>query len=239
MKEVYKQLSDLKHRKVKLFESKDTSLKLLVFEYEHRYNSNTFYIKYPESVCFIELYGSFTLQSGDINTGSVTNPWKDKYNQNIEIYNNGEDLLIKEGSFNINFLTKKDIADHIFDFMYLKLPFDIVSISKSYKTEDVIPTYFLLYYPSYYSSYYNLKVIKIYQDIIEELEVCNHQVYRDGGTTIIDVKGYNNGFYFPTPFNKQLISTFNENIIIKNTEEETNNLIQLLKLNVKDENKKS
>lgn len=229
MTKIYKSLSDLQYRKSRLFISAEKAFELLVFEYE--YTKQIFYLKYFQDDFFTELSGGYNTQSGKFNKGIGLNPWVDNYEQNIEIYNNSSDIMIKDSIFQMYFLKEvTEDFDKIFDFQYLELPRDVINISYSYQTLDFIPVYFLIYYPTYYFGYDTQKAFAIKEGVIEELNITDFQRYRDGGTTIIDIEDYDKGFYFPTAFNQQLKATFNGHVIIPTLETNTKILVDLLKL---------
>jgi hypothetical protein len=223
---------------------------ILVFDYE--YGKNEVYIRYPETDYFVETTGGYNSRHGTMNKGNGINPWSEKYSAKFELYNHDKNLMFKD--LEHNFLIEVASVDYgnstfpknptyvnqneleeAFALNYLKLPDDLMTIAYAYKTNDAIPTYFLIFYPTYNFGYNTHKAFSIKRGVATELTITEFQRYRDGGTTIIKVKESVDGFYFPTPWKLAEISTYNGIPIVKATDDETRDLIMIIGITIEKE----
>jgi hypothetical protein len=247
--------SDQKNTSTYFTYDNDKYNKTAFFEILHfeRY-PNKLFIRFPNVDHFIELLGDFTSSHGNMKSGSAENIWENR-KRTIIIFEHDGDMLIKFGEFgDFNFLKivgrycnnedtfyndssydkiyNLDDVDDALNRKYLKLPMNVRGISYMVKTDDFIPTYYIVDFPKYDFSYKNQRLRCIENNVIKEFKIDSFKRYRDGGTTEIKFSDENNiehELFFPTKLGSKKDNTIDKNKkLIEVTDDEKNKICELL-----------
>lgn len=120
-------------------------------------------------------------------------------------------------------------------FFNIKLPMNVREISYMLKTNDFIPTYYIVDYPKYNFSYDNHRLRVIENNNIKEYNIDSFVRYRDGGTTFIKFKDENNiehTLFHPSilGMNKNVFDSIDEKKLIEVSNEEKIKICELLEI---------
>jgi hypothetical protein len=217
------------------------------------------YLKYPDTDIFVEIYkGRYESGQGTMLHAEGKNIWEKEHDKTINIYSHDDNLVLFIGKMNLlskfNFMTKVasynkgnpfnqpypdkkfinyEEIEKVLSMKYLKIPDSIKTIEYCYKTDDEIPKYFIVDYPTYNFQYKNHRFFMIENNIVKEFKIKKFDRYKDGGTTIITVIDDNSiehEFFSPTVFSKDLVEKWDNIELIKVTDEEKNKLVELLNI---------
>ena len=189
---------------------------LVLFKYS--FGKNELFLRYPGQNYFIELLGSFSSMNGSMCSGTSRNiineiiapfySYKHKekviQKENIEIYKQENDCMLKFSGSSFNFLSRiaysldinkyEDVdkrilnqasIDEIYNREYVAIP-DLKRIE--YGIETPKGEYFIVVASAYNYSY-NLKAYLGYSSSqMQEVKIINFQRFRDGGTTKFDIE---------------------------------------------------
>lgn len=250
----FTELEDDERKNAKAF------FEVLYFGLENDNQHNLVYVRFPNTVFFIQMFGGYRGGRGDMQMGSFENVFaEESYKRNYTFFSFGETAMLYAKSLNeFNFMTKiasydkgnpfnhpypnetfvnYDEIKKVLSLKYLKIPQSIRQIEYCYKTKDEIPKYFLIDFPAYNFDYKNHRFFVIENELVKEFIIKNFARYRDGGTTIItvsDENGIEHKFFSPTSLpTKTLCEKWDETELIETTEMEKQKLSELLKLDLK------
>ena len=150
MKREYEKID--RDRDMRIFKSEEFT----VIECPYDHKKPEIFIKFSSENHFTEIAGGFNTVHGNNKMGNGKNPWNSHRNS-FEFFIKGEDMFIKENSFDCHFLklvaqksknkmTNEICIEEILQCDYLKLPSDIMEIQSVHKLSD---TFFILCYPKY------------------------------------------------------------------------------------------
>lgn len=250
MEKIYKPFDNsFKKRQVKLYSTpvnnfsghrQPKNFDILVFDY--MFGGHEVYIKYPNIDYFIEMIGGSCSMSGDAGELIVKDAWY-KGESEIKLYYEDDNMFVnfRPGSLNFSFcklihsslgeIKNYDEIDKALSKEYLKIPDSVRKIQYAYKSRDVDPTYYIVD-ASEFNFCYDTCSFFILDSLYNatEYKITNFERYRDGGTTYITISDGDTEhiLYAPTPFAKNAPSTFDNNELIKLTEDEIEIIIEKL-----------
>lgn len=252
MEKIYKPFDhSFKERQVKLYRTvvnnfsgneQPKSFDILVFDY--MFGGHEVYIKYPNLDYFIEMVGCTSSMSGDAGELNVKDAWyTGEYKSEIKMYYEDDNMFVnfRPGSLNFSFcklihtslgiIKNYDEINNALSKEYLKIPDSVRKIQYAYKSGDVDPTYYIVDASEFNFCYDTCRFFILDSRYNEtEYKITNFERYRDGGTTYITISDCDTEhiLYAPTPFAKNIPSTFDNNELVKLTEDEIEIIIEKL-----------
>jgi hypothetical protein len=235
-------------------QNKNAYFEMLHFVY--KYHSSELFIRFPNDDHFIELISVGQSSHNNLEERTLKNIWENKFT-NFEMFEHDGDMFIKVGKYkDFNFLKivgrfsneefryDQSSYDQNFNLSeienalkldYLKLPMNVREISYMLKTNDFIPTYYIVDYPKYDFRRDNQRLRVIENNNIKEYKINSFQRYRDGGTTYIEFNDENDiehVLFHPTNFNvkENVFDSIDEKQLIEVSKEEKIKICELLKL---------